>query len=487
MIQKLLLGAAASLLLLLAILMLRTAQLDAQDALAPPISRIELDDMALAERLARAIRIPTITRPETPIDPSAFAELHGLLAAQFPRVHAQLAVERVGDFSLLYRWDGRDRTLKPALFAAHQDVVPVEPGTEPRWTHPPFSGAIADGHVWGRGTLDDKSSLIAQLEAVEYLLAQGFRPQRTLYFAYGHDEETGGAAGAAQIARLLGARGVRFAFTLDEGSAITQGIIAGIDRPVAAIMVGEKGYVTFRLTARGRGGHASTPSAEAAIPRLARALARLDARPLPARLTEPVADMLARLAPYMPYPQRLVIANRDVFEPLLLRALARNDITHALIRTTQAMTVLRAGVKDNVLPTQAEALINYRLLPGERIEALRQHIIATIADASIDVTLAEGFGNEAPPPSDADAPEFALIAKTVTEVFPQALVTSGIILATTDNRHYAAIRDQGYYFVPLRYTPQEQTRIHGTDERIAITDYADMVRFYVRLFENAGG
>src|SRR5690606_32273998 len=214
----------------------------------------------LAEGLAQALRIRTVSyAQEAPIDDAAFSAFHALLAERYPRVHAQLAIERIGAWSLLYRWSGRDSTQKPALLAAHMDVVPVEPGTEARWTHPAFAGVVADGYVWGRGALDDKSSLIAQLEALELLLARGYAPARSLYFAYGHDEEIGGDDGAARIAERLRKRGERLSFTLDEGSAITRGVVPGIERPVAAIMVGEKGYVSFRLTARAAGGHSSMP------------------------------------------------------------------------------------------------------------------------------------------------------------------------------------------------------------------------------------
>jgi len=483
-LKRIALAVALLLVLFGGVLVVRTAQLRPQTPLAPPIPRLQLDESALAQRLAEAIRIPTISRTDAPLDAAAFEAFHALLAERFPRVHATLDVERVGGWSLLYRWAGSDTTRAPALLAAHIDVVPVEPGTAPQWQHPPFAGEIAQGFIWGRGALDDKSSLMAQLEAVEQLLARGFAPARTLYFAYGHDEEIGGANGAAQIARRLAERGLRLAFTLDEGSALTQGIIPGIERPVAAIMAGEKGYVTFRLTARAAGGHSSMPPPDGAIARLARALVKLDAQPLPARLTPPVAAMLDRLAPEMSWGARLAIANRDLFEPLLLRTLARGSITNALIRSTQAITVLHAGVKDNVLPSEAHALINYRLLPGDRIADVERHIVATIDDPGIEIRQEDTFGSEAPPLSDPDAPELALIAKTVNEVFPDALVSSGIIMATTDNRHYAQLREQAYYFAPFPYTPDDQPRIHGVDERIAVPAYADMVRFYLRLFEN---
>jgi carboxypeptidase PM20D1 len=479
---------ATIVLLLGAGMMLRTLTLRPMPPLAAPVERLVLDEMALAEGLAQALRIPTISHAEgAPIDDAAFAAFHALLAERYPRVHAQLVLERVGAWSLLLQWQGRDPALKSALLAAHMDVVPVEPGTEARWTHPAFDGVIADGYIWGRGALDNKSALLAQLEALEWLLSRGHAPGRSLYFAYGHDEEIGGRDGAARIADTLRARGVHLAFTLDEGSAITQGLVPGIDRPVAAIMAGEKGYVTFRLSARAEGGHSSTPPPDSAIVRLARALERLAARPPRPRLTPAVEAMLERLAPHLPFGARLAIANRELLAPLLLRELARSPVTDALTRTTQAFTVLQAGIKDNVIPSEAHALVNYRLLPGTRIADIEWHIRATIRDEAVGIAIEDGFGNEAPPLSDPDAPEFALIARSVNEVFPDALVSSGIIMATTDNRHYAGVREQGYYFAPFVYTADDAARIHGTDERIGVAAYADMVRFYVRLLQNAGG
>lgn len=489
--KKLILLIVLVLVLAVGVLLGRTAQLKPVPPLAEAIPPMPLDEAALAARLAQAIRIPTLSITGAPVEEGGgtaetFVQLHALLQSLYPTVHRELTLETVSEHSLLLRWDGSDPSLKPMLLAAHQDVVPIEPGTEGKWTHAPFSGAIAEGYVWGRGALDDKSCLMGIMESVEGLLTQGFQPQRTVYLAFGHDEEIGGTAGAVEIANTLRERGIEFAFTLDEGSAVTKGIIDGIDKPVAAIMAGEKGYITFKLTLRGQGGHSSTPTPNGVIPRMSAAVAKLEANPLPARLTPPVETMLERVAPEMPFSARLAIANRDVLGPVLMGVLGSSPITNALIRSTQAITVFRSGVKDNVLPSEATVLINYRLLPGDTIEGVRQHIIETIGDDAIEVGTTEEFGNEAPALSDPDAPEFGIIARTVNQVFPDAIVSSGIILATTDNRHYAGLRDQAYYFAPFVYTGDDQSRIHGTDERIGVADYANMVRFYTQLIRNSG-
>ena len=460
-------------------------RLDRDGLPAPaPLPPRALDEAAIAQRLGGALAIPTISvAAGAAIDTDAFAALADYLAAQFPRVHASLRREVIGDGSLLYEWPGSDAQAAPVLLLAHLDVVPIEPGTETRWTQPPFSGAIADGHIWGRGALDDKTSAVAQLEAIEILLAAGYAPRRTVYLAYGHDEEIGGEHGASVMAAMLAQRGVRAEFLVDEGGAITQGVVAGLARPVASIMTAEKGYVSFRLTALGDGGHASIPPPQTAVGRLSRAMARVQDQPLPARLTPPVERMLLRLAPEMPLPNRLLIANRWLFEPLLLRTMAGVPVTNALVRTTTAPTMLSAGIKDNVLPTEAQGVINFRLLPGDDIATVEAHLRRVIDDPGIELSILDGFTSQASRVSSTDNAAFALLERTTREVFPQAVVTTGIVTGGTDARHYDAVADSRYNFLPVLLQREDLARVHGTDERISVAGYADAVRWYARLLE----
>lgn len=451
-------------------------------AQAAAVAAIALDEMALAQRLAGAVRIQTISLEDrSAINPAAFDELAAYLRTSFPRTHATLKLETVNAHSLLYTWPGRDTAAKPVLLLAHLDVVPVEPGTETRWTHPPFSGAIADGYIWGRGTLDDKNGALAQLEAIEHLLAEGYSPARTIYLAFGHDEEIGGEQGAQKIAALLKSRGIKAEFALDEGGAITQGVIAGLKIPVASIMGAEKGYLSLRLTTRAAGGHSSMPPTQTAAGQLARAVARVQDSPLPARITPAAGAMLGRLAPDMSLTSRVAIANRWLFEPLLLKILSSSPVSNALIRTTTAPTLLRAGIKDNVLPSEASAVINFRLLPGDSVASVEQHLRELIADEGVEITREPGFAKEASAVSPVDTAGFALLEQTVNEVFPAARVSTGIVLGATDLRNYADVFEQRYNFSPTLYHAEDLARLHGTDERISIAGYADSVRFYLQL------
>lgn len=477
-------GAGCLLALAVVVCLVRVALLPAPAGHGTSAAPIELDEAGAVQRLAGALRIPTISVEAGESDPAALGAFARYLKDQFPRVHATLPPEAVGH-SLLYTWPGRDPAARPLLLLAHMDVVPVEPGTEGKWTHPPFDGVVADGHVWGRGARDDKSSVLALMETAEWLLARDFQPARTVYFAFGHDEEVGGQEGAKKVAALLASRGVK-ADLLDEGSAVLDGIVRGVPRPVAAIMAAEKGYLTVRLTTRAEGGHSSRPPPATAVSRLARAVARVQDHPLPTRLVSPVTDMLDRLAPEMGFANRLVVSNRWLFGPLLRWRFAADPTTNTLVRTTTAATVFHAGVKDNVLPSEATALVNFRLLPGDSVEEVFAHVRRVVADDGVELAPHGAFGDEASAPSPLDGEFFRLIERTAREAFPEAVVSTGLVTGATDARNYEGVYATRYNFTPALLTPADLPTIHGTDERIAVDNYLGMVRFYVQLLRNAG-
>jgi carboxypeptidase PM20D1 len=467
--------------------LIRVALLPAPAEPGTAVPPIALDDPGAVQRLAGALRIPTVSygEPERN-DPAQFDALADYLQRSFPRTHAALTRELVGK-SLLFTWAGKDPSAPPLLLLAHTDVVPVEPGTEEKWTHPPFGGVVADGAVWGRGARDDKSSVLALLEGAEWLLAQGFQPTRTVLLAFGHDEEIGGQEGAVRIAALLKSRGITNADLLDEGSAVlTGGIVPGVQRPVAAIMAAEKGYFSVKMTTRAEGGHSSRPPPVTAVSRLAGAVARVQSSPLPTRLVSPVTDMFDRLAPEMPFAGRLVLANRWLFSPLIRRQLAANQTTNTLVRTTTATTVFQAGIKDNVLPSEAMALVNFRLLPGDTKAEVMAHLRQVIADEGVELAEYGGFGVEASAVSSTDSDAFRLLERTAREIFPEAVVSTGLVTGATDARNYEGVYATRYNFSPSLITPDDLPTIHGTDERIGVDNYLGMVRFYVQLLRNAG-
>jgi carboxypeptidase PM20D1 len=364
------------------------------------------------------------------------------------------------------------------------DVVPVEPGTEADWQEDAFSGAIKDGKIWGRGTLDDKLSVFAILEAAELQLTAGFKPKRTLYFAFGHDEEIGGENGAGKIAALLKGRGVKLAFTLDEGMVIVQGIMPSVEAPIAFIALAEKGYLTLKLTATTEGGHSSIPPRTTAIGKIAKAVFQLEENRFPAALNSPASDMFDTLAPHMDLPLKAIISNRWLLEPLLVSELAKGGATNAIVRTTTAVTIAEGGTKDNVLPSTATATINFRLLPGTSIDNVIEHVRAAIDDPDIDIAVKQG--NEASRVSSMSADGYRIIEKTIRETLPDVLVSPGLMLAGSDSKHYEAIAENSYRFLPMRFGPEDIARVHGTNERIYIDNYVEIIQFYRQLMENTG-
>jgi carboxypeptidase PM20D1 len=448
---------------------------------APPAAPAEIDVAAAAARLGEAIRFQTIAKiPGEPLDPEIFRNLHTFLERRYPAVHAALPRRVVGGYSLLYRWEGTDASLKPMLLMGHMDVVPALG----KWTQPPFSGAVADGFIWGRGALDDKVSVLGILEAAEHLLREGFRPRRTVYLAFGHDEEIEGRNGARRIVAQLQQDGVRLELVLDEGSPIVTGVVPGIKRPVALIGTAEKGYLSVELIARTSGGHSSMPSLHSAIMVMGRAFQRLRTDAPPLELRPPMSQTLDALAPHFSFVPRLVIANRWLTEPLLLREFGGIPETSAMVRTTTAVTVVRAGEKDNVLPGEARAIMNLRLLPGDTVAATLAAMRATLADSGVEVRQ-YGDAFDPSPVSDVGSDSYRRLAVTVRQVFPDAIVVPALVIAATDSRHYVAIADNVYRFLPTRLEPADMGRMHGRDERVSIENYGEIIRFYAQFLRNA--
>ena len=476
----LLLAVAGLAIALVAIMLTRPSR----QLVVPPVQPVAVDARAAAERLAAAVRIPTVSVESGKVaEPAQFLKLHQHLADSFPKLHAALRREVIGDYSLLYTWPGRNAQAPAVMLMAHQDVVPIAPGTEKAWQGDPFSGEIRDGFVWGRGAWDDKGSLMAILEAVEVLVSQGFVPARTIHLAFGHDEEVGGRHGAARIAERIRERGTRLAMVLDEGMLITDGMIDGLSAPAAIIGVAEKGTLTLRLIATGEPGHSSMPPARTTIGTLARAVARIEANPLPARLSGLPREMFETLAPEMSGVNGLLLSNLWLFEPVVRQVMQKKPNTNTVLRTTTAPTVLSAGNKENVLPGEAVALFNFRLLPGDSIAGVIAHVSAAVDDPSIRIEALPG-GTEPSPVSASGAAGYQAIARTLRELSPTLVVAPGLMIAATDSRHFADIADNVYRFMPVRARAEDLARFHGTNERMSVANYAQIIQFYHRLIGN---
>ena len=430
---------------------------------------------------------PTVDLPATLSTVLAYrevtAELHGVLASSFPRTLDASHITRF-DGSLLIELRGPDSesaSSPAAALYAHLDVVPA---AKDGWTHEPFAGVRDGDLIYGRGALDDKSSALTILAAAEALLASGWTPARPIYLILGHDEETGGSGAAAMAAHLRG-RNIRFESLLDEGGAVVDGKVPGLSRPAAAVAVVEKGYLDLEICAALVAGHSSTPPPSTSIGLLAEAIRRLEASP-PARSLHPLMrETLTYAASEMSFGFRALVSNLWLTGPLVRRQMEKDDVTRALLGTTQAVTMVAGGVKPNVLPARACATANYRLLPGVEPGAIARHAIATIDDERVSVSIITG--QPAPAPSDLGAPAGRRVAGLIRAHFPDAVVVPVISPGVTDSRHFAGLADQIFRFLPVHLSAGELASMHGPNERISVAALQKMYEFYVSYLHAAGG
>jgi carboxypeptidase PM20D1 len=418
-------------------------------ALKPLLDGSEIDKLAVATRLSKGIQFATISHMDREKkDPQVFKDFHTFLKQSFPNVDSSLELEMVSELSLLYRWKGTDSSLKPIMLISHQDVVPVDSETLERWIHEPFSGAISDNIIWGRGAVDIKSGLLGILEATENLLTKGFQPKRDVYLAFGHDEEIGGNGGAKKIAQILRDRKLNFKFILDEGGSIVgDGIIQGVERPIALVGIAEKGYVSLQLEATDVGGHSSMPPKHTALGVIAQALVNLEASPFPANMAYSRA-MFENIGPAMAGLEKAIFANLWITEPLVERILSGSKTANASIRTTTAVTMAKGSSKDNILPSEASAVINFRIMPGETIETVLAHAKSVINDENVDVTIKGGFSVEPSSVSISDNESFLQIKGTIHRVTQDEnlIVSPYLTVGATDARHYEGLSNSIYRF-----------------------------------------
>ena len=444
---------------------------------APP-----LDTRTAARHLAEAVRFRTISHQDAAEnDWTEWSRFHAWLEATYPAAHVAMNREIVAGHTLVYTWPGRDARRPPIVLPAHHDVVPVTPGSETDWRHPPFEGVIADEAIWGRGSVDDKGSLVALFEAVEALLATGFQPGRTVIIVSGHDEEAGGS-GALAAADLLKSRGVVAEFVLDEGLAVVADYPL-LGRPVALVGIAEKGYGTLRITAPAKGGHSSAPPPATGVEVLASAVLAITGNPFPMRFEGPAAEMLRTLAPEAGLGARAAIANSWLFAPLLVRQIAATPAGAAGLHTTIAPTMLRGSPKENVLPQDAAAWINYRISPGHSSAAVLDH--ARRATDGLDVTIEwERPPYEPAPVSSASSAGYRIIAALASEG-GSLPVAPGLVTAYTDSRSFTAVATDIYRFQPIVASMREFEMIHGTNEHLTFDNLERMTGFYARLIASA--
>jgi len=443
---------------------------------------VSADPAASIARFRELLQIPTVSHvDEGLIDWEPFDRVLTVIQGLYPGLHGALERDVVDGHSLLYRWPGTGETRNPLVLMAHLDVVPV---VDAEWDHPPFGaelvGSGADAAIHARGSIDDKGSLVAILEAVEELVADGFAPEQDVYLAFGHNEETAGG-GARAIVAALRERGVEPGLVLDEGGAVVEGAVPGIAAPTAMVGVAERGVMTLTLTVREGGGHASTPPAFPATARLARAIQRIHRRPFPARIAPPVRAMFSTLAPHAAPLLRTVFGNLGLLGPFAARVLPRfGPELNAMVRTTAVVTELSGAPGENVLATTARAAVNIRLLTGDTVTAATARIRRAVADPTVEIEVRHG--TDPSPVSPWRGEPWRRIAAAVRDTLGEDVITAPYLqLGASDSRWFTAISSHVYRFTPFHLTRAERESLHSHNERIRVDSWLAGIRFYRAL------
>ena len=440
-------------------------------------------DETAVKHLSDATKINTVSFDDTTVvNQAAFDSFFTFLKTEYAGVFENMEDTIINQRSLLLQWKGKNETEKPIILYAHLDVVPIEETSKDKWTHQPFAGEIADGFIWGRGTLDDKGSLISVFEALKKLQDTGFTPARTIYFAFGSDEEIGGNKGAASIAQFLRAQKIQFEFYMDEGGMVSTDMVPNIKRPVALIGTAEKGYVTLDLSVNLKGGHSSHPAKETALDVLNSAVKKIHDNPEKRRMVETVNEFMDFVGPEMPQPLKIVFANRWLFHPFILNEYEKSAEGSALLRTTSVTTIMNAGIKENVIPSLVSAKINFRILTDETAAKVVERVTRIVDDERVKIKTEEVY--EPSRNSSSSTNGFQLLQKTVAQIFPDAVTTPFLMLGSTDSKHFQDLTENTYRFFPVRMSADQVGTIHGIDERIGVKDYMETIAFYELLIQD---
>lgn len=461
---------------------------------------VDVDLDGAVQRLSKAVTYKTISNQDRDdFDTKAFEGYHEFLKDSYPNVHKTLKREVLGDprpYSLLYTWEGKNPELQPALFYAHMDVVPVPEESRDQWDQEPFAGTVADGYIWGRGVLDDKNQIHGILEAAEMRIKEGWQPSRTYYFVFGQDEEVGGPEGARHVADVLEKRGIeRFAFVMDESAPLIPGAFPGIPDNTALIGIAQKGYLSLELAINGIGGHSSQPPEQSNIGILAEAITKLEAAQFPYRIHPAVRYQYRYMGPELAEDKQPMYAavafgkdgEMTDLEKEFIEENARNQVTRAMLHTTIAVTMINAGIKDNVLPPSARAVVNFRPMPGDTPDVIMEHVRNAIDDDRITLTDISA-STPATAVANPESNGYKQLEKTIRQIWGNDLIVAPFfVIGGSDAKHF-----QARPFAPDVFTitglqlesMKEFEGFHGVNERIRVDEYGKTIGFFYTVFGN---
>ena len=481
MVKKLLGLIFIALIVLIAVLLFNTFTTKPWPVVTSINNPAPLPDSAV-KHLSEAVQIPTISINDTAaIDTPAFKKFGEFIQTAYPLVSSKLEKTLINGLAFVFKWAGQDTALPPIILMGHYDVVPVEASVISEWKAPPFSGLVTDSCVWGRGSVDDKASVISVLEGTEAMLRKAFVPKRTIYLCFGYDEETNGTSAKA-IVEYLQQKNVHPQMVLDEGGEITEEQKSLVDRPIAVIGVAEKGYASFELTVEKEGGHSSKPAKETAIDILVAALYKLHSKTPPVTLTPPVQEFLHRVGSSSPsFITRMASDNMWLFKGVVEGKLAQQPEGSAMLHTTVVPTIIQTGVKDNVIPSTATAIVNTRILTGETVASVQEYIKEAVQDDRVQIKRISRFGGD---PSEATSIESAAFKRLESAVYknvPGVIPAPYLMIGATDSRAYRAISNGVLNFLPMT----DGKGYHGINERLPIRDLQRSINFMMTLIEES--
>lgn len=444
----------------------------------PAISWNKSEEEKYAHALSEMVKVPTISRKKGE-EYSEFLKLQEVMEKLYPNIFSKLEKH---DFegNILRVWHGKNPKKGALLLMGHQDVVPA---AEKEWTRDPFSGAIEDGCIHGRGAMDCKSTLSAQWSAVEELLAEGFVPEEDIWLFCSVNEEISGG-GAPEAAKWFNEHGIRLNAVLDEGGAVIDNVFPGLSKPCAAVGIVEKGFCNIKFVAKGAGGHSSTPPKNTPVARLSSFVAEVEkTQPFKRELVSPIPEMFTGIAGHLSFPLRLVMSNLWLFKGLLAKLLPMfSPMAGAFVRTTCAFTMSGASKAPNVIPDEAYVICNIRpsihQKAEESIEVLRK--IAEKYDIKTEVMVSRDPSNMASP----DGKEFLYLQKCIEEAMPDVVPIPYLMTGGTDSRQFELVSDNCLRFTPTRLTPQQLGAMHAANENIGVSALAEGVKFYKYYLQN---
>ena len=468
----------AVVLIFVAVIVLRTIRFTpkAQPEISDEV--FDFDKAAAVDALAQLVRCKTVSYNDKSLEDDAeFEKLYALLPSLYPNVFATCSMERIPDRALLFRWPGKEAG-DPAVMMAHYDVVPVN---EEKWDKPPFAAIIEDGVLWGRGTLDTKVTINGVLSAANYLIGQGFQPEKDIYFAFSGGEEVNGL-GAPNIVQYFVDHNITPSMVVDEGGAVVENVFPGVKQPCGLIGIAEKGMMNVQYRTVSAGGHASAPKPHTPVGVLAAACKKVEDHPFKAHIEGPAAQMFDTLGRYSSLLYRVIFANLWCFGWVIdLLGKSSGGEMNALVRTTSAFTQMQGSSARNVIPPEATMVANMRLNPADSVASATEYLKKTVADENVEITVLESF--EPSRISRIDCEAWDKVSAAVAETWKGCIVAPYLMVQCSDSRHYGRISDKVYRFSAMDLTSEERATIHGNNERIRLETVSKAVEFYIHLMK----